>query len=627
MGGPRRSVSLRWKLLGFALGIALAFVGSAWVIHRGVAQPAFANLEERDAREHLERVEEAIARDSDFLARYAQDYGAWDDTLAYLATRSPAYEEANLSADTLENLESDALILVDSDRMIVWAKRRDRATAALVDDPQLVAVLINPALGLVSFSDPTARRSGIVMTREGAWLVGAAPITDTEKATPPRGALIYARAFDAEQASALGVRTRVSLEFSPAPRTAPAQAHWLDTASEDTLFAHTLLRDVRGEPALVARVALPRAISAKARTVATATTLASALVAVALLTGTWLVLSHFVVDPLERLTGHAVRVGSSGDLGARLSSTSEDEIGVLAREFDAMVERLEASRAQLLGVAHNAGRAEVARGVLHDIGNVMNSISVSASVVSETVARSELASLRQALALLQSNANQLPDFFSSDPRAPHLLPFLDELAGALEAEQSRALAELKTLGAAALHAATLVRRQNQTAEEKAAVIEWLDPAAVAEQAAALAHESFARHKVALERRFQRMERAPLDRQRCLQVLTNLLANAKNAVRDAKRGGGTVLFAVSCIRDADGDWIEFVVGDNGVGIAPEYISAIFSMGFTTRSDGHGIGLHSAANVARELGGSLRAESAGPGLGATFFFRVPAREDRA
>jgi signal transduction histidine kinase len=57
-------------------------------------------------------------------------------------------------------------------------------------------------------------------------------------------------------------------------------------------------------------------------------------------------------------------------------------------------------------------------------------------------------------------------------------------------------------------------------------------------------------------------------------------------------------------------VKIVVADNGVGIAAENVARIFSLGFTTRKDGHGFGLHSGALAEKEFGGALRAHSEGP-----------------
>jgi signal transduction histidine kinase len=81
-----------------------------------------------------------------------------------------------------------------------------------------------------------------------------------------------------------------------------------------------------------------------------------------------------------------------------------------------------------------------------------------------------------------------------------------------------------------------------------------------------------------------------------------------------------------IAPAGTDRTRITVTDNGVGIPPENMARIFNHGFTTKKDGHGFGLHSGANAAKEMGGSLTAHSDGPGKGATFTLELPTAESR-
>lgn len=627
-------LSLRWKLLAFALVVSASFVLAVWVLGRTIVQPQFARIEAQEADDDLARVEEAIARDAEVLARYAQDYGAWDDTLDFVATRDPAYVAANLVPETLVNLGVDLLMYRSAAGETFWAKRLDPESGELADDAALFAALQLPALRLFEHRTPTSRKSGIVMTPRGPALVGSAAITDSQRRAPPSGTVLYGRLLSTEVMKSIAERTRVAFTLAAlgsavalpdraaATALASGAGTWHDRSSERTLVAYARVRDVRGAPLLLLRAELPRDTSLQAHAAARLTTLASGVAGVVLLAVMWCVLARFVVQPIERLTTHAVRVGATDDLGARLALPANDEIGVLAREFDGMVARLEASRAQLLDVARDAGRAEVARSVLHDLGNVLTSVGVSSSVAADCVARFDVASLRRVADLLRGNEHRMPEFFTSDPRAPHLLPFLDALASTLEKEREHALGELRTLDDAIDHMMALVSTQNLTAQNSAAVTELLDPAMIAAKAAAFATDSSAGSGITLVRDFAAGERVPLDRHRCLQVLANLLENAKHAVNDGRSRAGSIRLSVSRSSDAEGDWVCFAVSDDGVGIAPDQLVRIFALGYSTRPGGQGIGLHSAANLAREMGGSLQAESAGQGLGATFTLRVPA-----
>jgi signal transduction histidine kinase len=129
--------------------------------------------------------------------------------------------------------------------------------------------------------------------------------------------------------------------------------------------------------------------------------------------------------------------------------------------------------------------------------------------------------------------------------------------------------------------------------------------------------AFSRHGVELVRDYQDVPLITLDKHKVLQILVNVIRNAKYACDESGSAEKRVTVRV---RAANGT-MQVAVIDTGVGIPPENLERIFSHGFTTRKEGHGFGLHSCALAAKELGGSLQAESAGLGQGATFTLTLP------
>ncbi|HEU4428654.1 MAG TPA: CHASE4 domain-containing protein [Myxococcota bacterium] len=634
-------LSLRWRAIGFLLVVSATFVAGSHLLQRAIVQPEFAALESRQADADLARAVEAIGRESQVLANTAQDYGAWDDTYRFVADENAEYVESNLVPETLANLGVDAMVIARSDGEVVWGRRLDDS-GELVPDAELIAALVARANGLVGHAAATSKVHGVLATPAGLLLVGSAAITNSAQDAPVRGSVVFARPLDADEVAAIGERTRVALSISPfdAPRASAASAdhagstphgdvgderHWHDPSSAAVLRSFAPLNDVNGKPALLVKTEMQREPTQRAAAAARLSMLCGVAGGLVMMLVMWWALARWLVRPLERVTAHAGRVGAEGGASAseRLGLTTRDEIGILAREFDAMVERLERSRAELIAVAHQAGRAEVASAVLHDVGNVLNSVAVAASVANETLARSEVGSLRRATDLLEQHAGDVAAYLSQDAQGRHLVPFLAELATQLESEQHTLSRELKTLSAAVEHIAALVRAQNQNSSPQA-VLEQLDPSVLIEQALQLCAQSFERHAISVQRQIESGPPVWLDRHRALQVLGNLLRNADHAIRETRRGSGTLRIALRRTREEAGGWIELAVGDDGIGIAQSELARIFARGYSTREGGQGIGLHYAANLAREMGGELRAESAGPGRGACFTLRIPAQQ---
>ena len=207
---------------------------------------------------------------------------------------------------------------------------------------------------------------------------------------------------------------------------------------------------------------------------------------------------------------------------------------------------------------------------------------------------------------------------TEDERGRLIVPFIGQLAAQLGAERTRLLAELSGLTQNIEHIKEIVAMQQGIART-AALLEQVGPAELMNHALAIHQSVLAHHNCQVRREFAAaLPTVTTDRHNVVQILTNFVANAVHATKtnpDAQREITTRLV----LRDADN--LAFSVIDNGIGIAPENLPHIFRLGFTTRKDGHGFGLHAGALAAKALGGSVEVYSAGPGQGATFTLVIP------
>ncbi len=278
-------------------------------------------------------------------------------------------------------------------------------------------------------------------------------------------------------------------------------------------------------------------------------------------------------------------------------------------------EELERVHKQLLVASRQAGMAEVATNVLHNVGNVLNSVNVSASIVSERIKKSKCAGLSRVAALLHEHAADLATFLTGS-QGRHLPVYLQELATELIAERDAAVAELAELRGNVEHIKEIVTVQ-QSYARRGGVTDLVDIRTLVEDSLRMNEGAFSRHGVTLVRDFQEVPLITIDKHKVLQILVNVIRNAKYACDDSASAEKRVTVRV---RAAEGRML-IAVSDTGVGIPPENLERIFSHGFTTRKDGHGFGLHSCALAAKDLGGSLQGESAGHGQGATFTLTLP------
>ncbi len=274
---------------------------------------------------------------------------------------------------------------------------------------------------------------------------------------------------------------------------------------------------------------------------------------------------------------------------------------------------------KLLETSRLAGMAEVATGVLHNVGNVLNSVNVSAQVVADRVRTSRIAGLAKANALMDQHTEDLGTFITEDERGRHLPGYLHQLSDQLHGERDSVLEELGALMQNIEHIKEIVSMQ-QSYATKSGVTMQVSFADLVEDALKANDASLLRHEVELLREYEELPQVTTDKHKVLQILVNLISNAKHALIASDSTKKQITLRAG--RSGE-DRVIVEVQDNGVGIPTENQTRIFQHGFTTKKNGHGFGLHSSALAAKELGGSLTVHSDGPGHGATFSLTLPVK----
>jgi signal transduction histidine kinase len=319
------------------------------------------------------------------------------------------------------------------------------------------------------------------------------------------------------------------------------------------------------------------------------------------------------------LLGNRVRQRTH-DLALKVDELKRSEASLAAEVIQRKRLQADAEKAhqELLAVARQAGMAEVATGILHNVGNVLNSVNVSNTVVMDRLRNSRIEGIEKAVGLLRQNEAELETYLKTE-KGRNLLPYLEQLAAHLAKNQAGTLKELEGLDKNIQHIKDIVAVQQDYARfsgltEKLQVIDLM------EDALRMTANSLERHKIQIAREFD--PQAPLveaDRHKVLQILVNILHNAQQACDESGRSDKRVVLGIR----PEGKILKVRVTDNGVGIAPENLDRVFNHGFTTRKNGHGFGLHNAALAAKEMGGALHVTSPGVGLGASFTLELPTK----
>jgi len=281
------------------------------------------------------------------------------------------------------------------------------------------------------------------------------------------------------------------------------------------------------------------------------------------------------------------------------------------------ITEIQAMRQQLLTFSHQAGMAEVATGTLHNVGNALNSVSVSASLVADKLRSSRLSSLSKTVAMLDRPQDSLADFLTQDPKGQKVPLLLSKLAQHLEEHHQSTLKELESMLSNLEHVKQVIKLQ-QVHTKTSALLERVDLSETLDSALAISQASSLSPK-GLEVIKEYFVESPilLEKHKLVQILVNLCCNALESMAAEGEADKKLLLRTSRI----GNKAHIEVQDSGGGIAPENLSKMFTHGFTTKPQGHGFGLHNCSLAARSMGGRLSAQSPGLGKGATFVLELP------
>jgi len=425
--------------------------------------------------------------------------------------------------------------------------------------------------------------------------------------------VIMGRLMSPTVVRSLGAQAQAALTMLP-PDPSIAGEQLLE--SDRVTHVYRTFNDLYGKPVMMLRVDVLREITLGGyRAVAYASTclIAAAVIVLILLV---VVLNRVILNPLARVTRHAVALGEDRDLTTRLELHRRDEFGVLARELDRMVERVAESRMQLVDQSFQAGFAELAKGVLHNLGNAMTPISVRLAQLTERLRGAPIADAEQAVAELRGGATDAQ-------RSADLEEFLRLACKELAATVRSAQEDVATITRQASLIQTTLAEQMRSARNEA-VIEPVRLTELLAQSLEIVPDTCrARLSIAADDTVRRVGVVRVARTVLRLILQNLIINAADAVRDAGKDKGMLRVSAEIVNQADRCHLHLRCIDDGVGIAAENLERVFEKGFTTKSPetNHGIGLHWCANAIGALGGRIWAASDGPGRGAALHLLVP------
>ena len=588
--GDSHSSSLRSKLvLSLALVLA-AFTVVNELVRRRVIVPEFANLERRAAIKDTERVVSAIDAEINFLAEIAEQ----DHDLIALALKLPS---SRGGADTEElpqrnRIDFSGVLCENGD----WRSMRAPAepSAKLVE-----------ALRKSRLRSANGIHRGIIGSEGQAHLVASVPFP-----SDPADRYVVVRQFDDRLMAE--VRKLTSVEFSLDVVDLPSTQTQIDDQSAQELLIHTPLESLGGSPCELT-IRLPREVMMRssvtngfARYLSLCGSCASLLVLL-------LLLQRIVIGRIEAIREHTEQIAQTGILSDAsvpvLRDAGRDEIGQLASAFDRMKGRLADAQRKMSDSSHAAGMSLVADTVIHNVGNVLTNVNSLLETATSRVDSLRIQPLRKLAERLERG--------ETDEAFQNAMPsYLKRLSESLGDDRDELALLLETLESNIQHIHLVIRDQKRHASQSPKPIEVLIRPLI-EEAVRCCQARLDQEQVRVELTGDPQAKASTDQLLILQIMINLISNAGNAMLDVKNKESEL--AIEWV-NSSGD-LEIRFRDNGCGMDAITLESIFDAHFTTRQSGSGLGLHFCAIALRRVGGTIRAHSDGPGLGAEFVITLP------
>lgn len=606
-------MTIRPKVIALVASM-MAVLGIVQIlVEQHILMPSFAELERDDARTAMRRIDYALDLTLDRLALSAGDWGNWEDTYRFVADHNRDYVRANVTTVGLKQLQVNVMLVIDLDGNFVMSNTLDLASEQPLDIDFAAARALPADFPWRANLRAGQPARGFLQTNQGIMMIAAAPVLDGNGGGPTRGMVMLGRLLSGTEIQRIAAQAQARLSMVPAGE---AREPGRLTETEQVTQVYSAVNDVYGRPLVALRVDVPRRITQRGHDAigyASICLIAAAVVVLLLLV---LVLNRVVLQPLALMTRHAVAIGGSEDLSARLDFQRGDEIGRLAREFDRMVERVADSRRQLVDQSFQAGFAELARGVLHNLGNAMTPIGVRLAALGQRLRQAPTQHAEQAAEELRLGA--------VDPaRRADLEEFMRLACGEFAVTIKAAQQDVAVLTRQAGIVQGALSEQMRTTRNEHVIESVRLPELIAQSLEVVPDACRQRLLIHADESLGRIGVVHLARTVLRLVLQNLIINAADAVRDAGKDRGVLRISARITRDPDGEQLHLQCQDDGVGIAAGNLDRVFEKGFSTKSRGsnYGIGLHWCSNAIGALGGRIWAASNGPGLGATIHLRLP------
>lgn len=648
--------------------LAISYLGAQKFLISG-----FLKLETDQVNKNIIRVHQAIDQISYALGTFTSDWAHWNDAYDFILGKNPQFVPNNIDINALVNSNINLLMYLDKKGAILLGLSVDLKKKKQIAYPKGLEKYIYPGSFLETHQNPITNIRGLIALDQGIMLIAAAGISSTDLTKPLDGVLITGRAFSLDLLKTIAKNT--SLELNLYEKKQIRQSSVLKQAYENALqspaenniailndkilYGYILLKDVEKNPIGLIRLTIPRSVYLTGIETINYYLAGYLILGIIFALVIGFLLRVVILKRLASLTTQIHDIVKSKNYSRRIPLSHNDELTLVAKEFNKLMQTiqnsyeqlekqvLELSRSEyrlektnkhlyteiaerkdaeakiaalnskLILAARRAGMADIVNGILHNIGNILNSVITSVAITQERTEQSHAAKMMNLIQLINNQKNNLENFLKNNDKNLKILEYIMILGKSWAEENSALLNELNELNKNISHIKNVITMQ-QSLGKIIGITEEVELDKLIEDVLLLNKLSYEDSHIKIISDFKFSEKIIIDRVKLLHVVANLI---KNSIDSLAKSGKKHKEIIIRIQESQNEYFTIQILDNGIGIASENLTKIFAYGFTTKKGGYGYGLHASATFVQEMHGKLYAESEGIGKGATLTLVLP------